>query len=235
MKFNKWTLGLACSAVVCLAPAVSAQSAQPVGPEPVGQTNIVIAGVSIPVIGGLVSAQDIQNAENTAAQVEDATNGMSFTNTSFYAGTGLENADGVGGAQFSYLDFYADLWKLSSFDLGPGAQVIFGDTGSTLQSIDLRFVAFKDLSNFQLYAGPILGRTLSGSNVGFYAGGALGVRYNLSAALADTTNPILKIIAGSTSIHTYAETEFDIAVPFNVSPGNENIEREWKVGVGVSF
>lgn len=213
MKFNKWIIGLAAVGTIALVSAARAQT--------------------IPIPAGL--GQDVSNAQSTVAAVESATSGLSFTNTSLYFGTGLENQDGVAGAQYSYVDFAARVARFNSFDLALGAQAVFGATGATFQSADVRVFAQKDIDNFQLYGGPLFGRNVESADTGWYGGGALGVRYNLTAGTAGTSNPILQLIGGSSKVHTYLQTELDVDLPFNVTVGGLNVEREWKAGVGISF
>ena len=194
---------------------------------------ITVNGVSVPILsGGLVSAQDISNAEATANAVESSTNETSFTNTSLFIGSGYE--DNVNNAQDSYLSVDYRVFKSANFSFELGASAVMNTTGNGLHDADVRFDLLKDISNFQVYGGLLGGRTFDGA-VGYYAGLNGGVRYNLTASLAQTSNPILNFIAGSGKVNTYVQTELDVDAPLSKISGGLSIDKVWRFGVGFAF
>lgn len=199
----------------------------------------LIAIVTALVITSLGRSQTVWTTNDTAivnnqlAAIAAATNGLSFTNTSIYIGTGYAN-DSVNG-QNSYFSTDWRIVKGSSIGLGLGADAEFNTAGNGFHQLDGRISLIKDVNNFQVYGHLMAGRQFDGQ-ADYFAGLGAGVRYNLTAGLANSTNPLLNFIGGMGKVNTYAETRFDLySMISGVSSSSITVNKTWRFAVGVAF
>ena len=185
------------------------------------------------LLNGVWTTNDTAIAQNSLNAIANATNGLSFTNTSIYIGTGYAN-DSVNG-QNSY--FSAD-WRIyngANVGLAIGGDFEYNTAGTGLHQLDGRISLVKDVNNFQVYGHLMAGRQFDGQP-DYFAGLGAGVRYNLTAGLANSSNPLLNFIGGMGKVNTYAETRFDLySMVNNVSLNAITVQKTWRFAVGVAF